>query len=186
MMDLGCYGLHAQRVLAPWGGGEPSLVGARAEERAGAPGVDEWLAADLVYPSGATGLARCHMASDRWEMSCRIIGSRAEATAVNFVQPHLDDRVLVRTPEGSRVEHLGVRSSYTYQLEAFINAVRGGLSMPTDADDAVNIATSQDGGECSDPRTAAATAPSTTACQLSASISARALVKPGRVIRMDI
>ena len=25
-MDLGCYALHAQRVLAPWAGGEPVLV----------------------------------------------------------------------------------------------------------------------------------------------------------------
>ena len=89
------------------------------------------------WSTRATGSARCHMASDRWEMSCRIIGSRAEATAVNFVQSHLDDRVLVQTPEGGRVEHLGTRSSYTYQLEAFITAVRRGVRMPTDADDAV-------------------------------------------------
>jgi predicted dehydrogenase len=137
MMDLGCYSLHAQRVLARWGGGEPSLVAARAGERAGAPGVDEWLDADLVFPSGATGLARCHMASDRREMSCRIIGTRGEATAVNFVQPHLDDRVVIQAREGRRVEHLGTRSSYTYQLEAFIAAVRTGVPLPTGADDAV-------------------------------------------------
>ncbi|MFS8480119.1 MAG: Gfo/Idh/MocA family oxidoreductase [Micromonosporaceae bacterium] len=137
MMDLGCYSLHAQRVLAPWGGGEPALVAARAGERAGAPGVDEWLDADLVFPSGATGSARCHMAGDRWEMSCRIIGNRGQATAMNFVQPHLDDRVVIETREGRRVEHLGTRSSYTYQLEAFVAAVRSGTPMPTDGDDAV-------------------------------------------------
>jgi predicted dehydrogenase len=137
MMDLGCYSLHAQRVLAPWGGGEPSLVAARAGERTGAPGVDEWFDVDLVFPSGATGLAHCHMASDRREMSCRIIGSRGQATAVNFVEPHLDDRVVIQTSAGRRVEHLGTRSSYTYQLEAFITAVRGGAPMPTDTNDAV-------------------------------------------------
>jgi predicted dehydrogenase len=137
MMDLGCYSLHAQRVLAPWGGGEPSLVAARAGERADAPGVDEWLDADLVFPSGATGLARCHMASDRREMSCRIIGTRGEATAVNFCQPHLDDRVVIQSGDSRRVEHLGTRSSYTYQLEAFTAAVRQGVPFPTDADDAV-------------------------------------------------
>jgi predicted dehydrogenase len=137
MMDLGCYGLHAQRILAPWGGGEPSLVAARAGERAGAQGVDEWLDADLVFPSGAIGSARCHMAADRWEMTCKIVGSRGEATAMNFVQSHLDDRVVISTPDGSRTEHLGTRSSYTYQLEAFIAAVRNGVPMPTDADDAV-------------------------------------------------
>jgi predicted dehydrogenase len=42
LMDLGCYGLHAHRMLAPWAGGLPRLVAARGGERAGHPGVDEW------------------------------------------------------------------------------------------------------------------------------------------------
>ena len=137
LMDLGCYALHAQRVLAPWGGGEPTLVGARAGERAGAPGVDEWLDADLAFPSGATGTARCSMAADDWVLTYRITGSRGLAVAANFVQPHLDDRVMVRTPDGERVEQLGRRSSYTYQLEAFAAAVRGQAPTPLGIDDAV-------------------------------------------------
>ncbi|MFJ8463573.1 Gfo/Idh/MocA family protein [Streptomyces swartbergensis] len=137
LMDLGCYSLHALRMLAPWAGGPPRLVGARAGERAGAPGVDEWLDADLEFPGGATGSARCHMAYDELEMSIRITGSRGEATAPNFVLPQMDDRIVVRTPEGERTERLGTRSSYTYQLEAFAARVRDGAALPLDADDAV-------------------------------------------------
>ncbi|KDN72519.1 oxidoreductase [Streptomyces olindensis] len=137
LMDLGCYSLHALRVLAPWAGGPPRLAGARGGERAGVPGVDEWLDADLEFPGGATGAARCHMAYDGLDMSIRIVGSRGEATAPNFVLPHLDDRVVVRTPEGERTERLGTRSSYTYQLEAFAARVRDGAPLPLDADDAV-------------------------------------------------
>jgi predicted dehydrogenase len=137
-MDLGCYSLHAQRVLAPWGGGEPELVAARAGERPGEPGVDEWLEARLRFPSGATGVARCHMASDRRQMTYRVIGSRGEASVVNFVEPHLDDRLIVHTSAGQYVEHHGTRSSYTYQLEAFVRAVREATSMPIDVDDAVS------------------------------------------------
>jgi predicted dehydrogenase len=137
VMDLGCYSLHALRVLAPWAGGAPRLVHARGGERASAPGVDEWLDADLVFPGGATGSARCHMAYDRLEMSCRIIGSRGEVLAPNFVLPHTDDRVVVRTADVERTERLGTRSSYTYQLEAFADRVRGGAPLPLDADDAV-------------------------------------------------
>ncbi|QKV95850.1 hypothetical protein HUT19_32325 [Streptomyces sp. NA02950] len=70
-------------------------------------------------------------------MSCRITGTLGEATALNFVQPHLDDRVVVRTRAGERTEELGRRSSYTYQLEAFADAVRHGAPLPLDADDAV-------------------------------------------------
>jgi predicted dehydrogenase len=136
-MDLGCYSLHAQRVLAPWGGGEPEVVAARAGERPGAPGVDEWLEAQLRFPSGATGVARCHMASDRRQMTYRVIGSRGEALVTNFVEPHLDDRLIVQTPPGRHVERLGTRSSYTYQLEAFARAVREGAPLPIDVDDAV-------------------------------------------------
>jgi predicted dehydrogenase len=137
LMDLGCYSLHAQRVLAPWAGGAPHLVAARGGERPGAPGVDEWLDAELEFPNGATGTARCHMAHHEWEMSYRIVGSLGEATATNFVQPHLDDRVLVRTASGERTEMLGRRSSYTYQLEAFAAHLRRGTPLRLDADDSV-------------------------------------------------
>ncbi|MER8222296.1 Gfo/Idh/MocA family oxidoreductase [Streptomyces sp. NPDC094143] len=137
LMDLGCYGLHALRMLAPWAGGAPRLTASRAGERAGAPGVDEWLDADLEFPGGATGAARCHMAYGGLDMSLRIVGSRGEATAPNFVLPRLDDRVVVRTARGERTEHLGIRSSYTYQLEAFAAGVREGASLPLDANDAV-------------------------------------------------
>ena len=92
LMDLGCYTLHAHRILAPWAGGPPRLVSARGGERAGHPGVDEWLEADLEFPNGATGTARCNMAGDRDHWPFRIIGTLGEATAANFVQPHIDDR----------------------------------------------------------------------------------------------
>ena len=137
VMDLGCYSLHAVRMLAPWAGGAPRLVSARGGERATAPGVDEWLDADLEFPGGATGSARCHMDHDKLEMSCRIVGSRGEAYAPNFVLPQMDDRVVVRTAEGERTERLGTRSSYTYQLEAFAARVREGTPVPLDPDDAV-------------------------------------------------
>ena len=146
LMDLGCYSLHTHRMLAPWAGGPPSLVAARGGERAGLAGVDEWLDAELAFPSGASGVARCHMAAEAPEMTCRVVGDRGEARAVNFVLPQLDDRLLVRTAAGERVEHLGTRSSYTYQLEAFMASVRRGVRMPTDADDAV--ATMQLVDEC--------------------------------------
>lgn len=141
LMDLGCYGLHALRKLAPWAGGAPRLVSARGGERAGAPGVDEWLDAELAFPSGATASARCHLGYDEREMSCRIVGSRGEARALNFVVPHQDDRVVVRTTDGERTERLGRRSSYTYQLEAFAARLRGGAPLPLGPDDAVETMT---------------------------------------------
>src|SRR3712207_74619 len=131
LMDLGCYGLQTLRSLAPSTGGEPVPDAARAGERAGAPGVDEWLDADLHFPSGATAAVRCSMVHPDRDFSLRIVGTRGEATAPAFVEPNRDDRVLVlvRGRAGERTEHRGTRSSYTYQLEAFIAAVRSGTPL---------------------------------------------------------
>jgi len=137
LMDLGCYSLHSQRVLAPFLGGEPELVGAKGGERAGHPGVDEWLTAELRFPNGVSGTAGCNMASDHHQMSHRLIGSAGEAVITDFVNPHNDDRLIVTTEEGARTEHLGNRSSYTYQLETFTTAVRTGVPARTDAAEAV-------------------------------------------------
>lgn len=65
------------------------------------------------------------------------IGSQGQATALNFVEPHQDDRIVVTTTAGTRTEELGRRSSYSYQLEAFAAHLRDGAPLPTGADDAV-------------------------------------------------
>ena len=137
LMDLGCYSLHTMRLLAPFAGGEPALVGATGGERRGNPGVDEWLTAELEFPGGITGTAGCSMASDHHEMSHRLVGTAGEAVITDFVNPHDDDRLVVTTALGTRTERLGRRSSYTYQLEALSAAIRTGTPARTDADDAV-------------------------------------------------
>ena len=137
VMDVGCYALHAQRMFAQYAGGAPRLLGARAGERKRTPGVDEWLNADLEFPSGATGAVRTSMAAEDVEFSLKVVGSRGEAFAPFFVLPQNDDRVIVTTKEDTWVEHLGTRTSYTYQLEAFASAVRNGAPLLTDADDAL-------------------------------------------------
>jgi predicted dehydrogenase len=137
LMDLGCYSLHAHRILARWGGGAPRLIAARGGQRAGHPGVDEWLTADLEFPGGATGRAHCNMAGPERRMTYRVVGSRGEATAARYVEPHIDDRVMIRTAAGERVELLGKRSSYTYQLEAVSASLRLEATFPIGTNDAV-------------------------------------------------
>jgi predicted dehydrogenase len=136
-MDLGCYCLHAQRALADWAGGEPMLRDARAGLRTGIEQIDEWLEARLEFPTGAGGTVKCNMAGTERLATYRIVGSRGEATAMEFVEPHMDDRILVVTQNGERTEHLGRRPTYSYQLDAFTAAVRGGSSIATGVDDAL-------------------------------------------------
>jgi predicted dehydrogenase len=80
------------------------------------------------------------MIADEVRMIARLIGDRGEITAFNFVLPHRDDRVLVDVDGVERVEELGRRPSYAYQLEAFTRAIRTGTPVPTGADDAVATA----------------------------------------------
>ncbi|WP_298801230.1 Gfo/Idh/MocA family oxidoreductase [uncultured Pseudokineococcus sp.] len=145
LMDLGCYGLRTLRELAPLVGGEPVVTGARAVEHPDHPGVDAELVADLALPSGATAVVRSRMGGDDVVFSCRLVGSRGEATAPCFVKPQWDDRVVVRVGDDERTEHLGTRSSYDHQLDALTRLLRQGPSAqgpsPQDpdlgADDAV-------------------------------------------------
>jgi predicted dehydrogenase len=140
LMDVGCYGLHLHRALGAFAGGEPHVVDADGGERAGHPGVDEWLDVDLEFPGGAEGTVRCSMAADDVQMTARITGSDGAILAFNFVLPHRDDRLLVTVDGVEKVEELGRRPSYAYQLEAFTRAIRTGAPVPTGADDAVATA----------------------------------------------
>jgi predicted dehydrogenase len=132
-MDIGCYALHLQR----WLGSAPRIVAGRGAERAGHPGVDEWLEVDLEHANGVTGLAHSHMDAPELEITCRLIGTRGEALAHNVVLPQLDDRLTVTVDGVERTEHLGTRSTYTYQLEALDEHLRGEQPFPLDLDDAV-------------------------------------------------
>ena len=123
-------------MLGDFAGGAPRLTAAEGAEHAGTPGVDEWADAHLEFPSGATGLARCSMNQD-WDMSLRVVGSGGEAYIPDYLYQKYDDRLVITTAAGERTEHCGNATSYTYQLQAFVDAIRDGSPYRTDADDAV-------------------------------------------------
>ena len=140
LMDVGCYGIHLHRALGRFTGGAPQVTGAEGRERAGSPGVDEWVRAELAFPGGATGVVHSSMAAEEVRMTARLVGGAGEVRAANFVLPHRDDRLRITAGGVEREERPGLRPSYAYQLEAFAAAVRDGVPVPTDADDAVATA----------------------------------------------
>ena len=136
LMDVGCYGLHALRMLGGGARRRAPVVAARAGERdagrrrvagrrAGAPG---------RRPGDA---AQRHERRPPSTSATGCVGRAGQAFAPDFPRPHLDDRIEVTGPDGTRVEELGRRSSYTYQLEALAAHLRDGAPLVTDADDAV-------------------------------------------------
>lgn len=134
-MDLGCYGLHIMRQFGARGLGRPAITAAHASQRT--PGVDEWCDVEVSFPSGATGLSANTMVGEDFSFTIKVVGSLGDALVHDFIQPHTDDRMTIRTPAGTRVEHLGTRPSYTYQLEAFAAHVLDGAPLPIGTDDAV-------------------------------------------------
>ena len=137
-MDLGCYSFSCMRLLGRYAGGEPTVVAGQADERPGRPGVDERLFVDLAYPSGATGRGGSDMDSASRNMALVVQGTRGKIEVPMFPVPHEGDSLILRRPEAEDiVEHLGTRTSYTYQLEALAGALTSGTPVLTNADWAV-------------------------------------------------
>lgn len=133
-MDLGCYSIACLRLLGAYAGGSPQVRTAHATERRGHPGVDERLLFEAEYPSGVTASGGSDMAHDTWDFHLTVAGSAGRIHVPDFARPHEDDTlVLLRPGRDSVEEHLGRRSSYTYQLETFTHAVRDGCDVLTDA-----------------------------------------------------
>lgn len=138
VMDVGCYALRAVRDLADLRGGEPRVLRAVGGEHPDHPGVDAWMSADLELPDGVPARVESSMTHHDVDFSLRLVGTRGEAYAPNFVKPQQDDRVVVtRVGSDPVVERTGVRSSYSHMLQAFVRLVREGAPMRSGADDAV-------------------------------------------------
>lgn len=146
IMDLGCYCIHAIRMLAAAQGGTPVLLHAAAGERAGLEQLDEWATAAFRLPSGAQATATANM-DGPWNFSMTATGTTGRIRLPNLIYVHDDDRLIISTAdERDRVEHLGTVSTYTYQLAAFTRAVRRhGAYLTTTAD---SLATMELVDEC--------------------------------------
>ncbi|MEU6189466.1 Gfo/Idh/MocA family oxidoreductase [Nocardia sp. NPDC047038] len=133
LMDAGCYAVHMARVF---GGENPDVVAATAKLRG--QDIDRAMSAELRFPSGHTGRLRCSMwSSDVLRIGARVVGERGELRLLNPVAPQLPRRLSVRSERGSRAEQVSRRSTYAYQLDAFVAAVRHGEPVLTAPDDAV-------------------------------------------------
>ncbi len=132
-MDLGCYVISLLRFLSD---AEPEVT--CAEARLSSPQVDRCMAAEYRFADGRSARTTCSLfSSSLLRMSARVQGERGELRVFNPFAPHYFHRLKIVTPEGSRVERVRGDSTYTCQLRAFLEAVRNGKPMPTDATDAI-------------------------------------------------
>jgi predicted dehydrogenase len=110
-----------------------------AEATLTAGGVDRELSGELRFIDGPTASLRCGFLSTSrpLDLHLRITGSEGEMLAVNPVAPHLFGHLRVKVGNQRRIEWADRTPSYTYQLRAFVDAVRDGTPFPTTPADAV-------------------------------------------------
>ena len=132
-MDLGCYPISWVRHLLDE---EPEEVSAVATE--GPPDVDLTLNAEMKFSSGVAAHTRGGMGPDSsYEMSFTVTGEKGTLYVEQPLVPQIGHSIEVTLGEDVSKEICDRRSTYGYQLDAFIDAVEEGAPLFTDADDAV-------------------------------------------------
>jgi predicted dehydrogenase len=133
MMDMGSYVVHWARLL---GGEEPTVRSAAAKLQS--PGIDRAMDATLDFPGGHTGAVHCSMWSRSvLHLAVRVTGDRGELRVVNPIAPQTFSWLTVRSGGRRRREFVSRRPTYSYQLDAFVEAIQGGAPVLTPPADAV-------------------------------------------------
>jgi predicted dehydrogenase len=127
-MDLGCYPLHMIRYFS---GLMPRVISARAET--GPKNIDIAMDVELELAGGATARMSCAMKKDSPLMaSFSARGDRGELSVINPIAPQRGHQLTIKTASGEKNETVPGDTTFTYQLLAFIKAVRGQAQFPTD------------------------------------------------------
>jgi predicted dehydrogenase len=133
MMDTGCYTVNMVRWLA---GAEPEVVS--AEAKLARPKVDRYMRAELRFPGGFTGRITSSLFSARLVgIGARVEGSGGEMRVLNPLAPQFYHSLKIVRPGRTTRERIQGDASYTHQLRAFAEHVRGGKPMSSDARDGI-------------------------------------------------
>lgn len=125
LWDLGIYPVYWLRSIM---GEEPVVVS--AEQRLADTGADIATSARFDFASGATGEIITDMAADL-KIWVKIEGSAGTLHVDNPLSAAFLQSLTISTGSAETVETFTRKSSYAFQLEAFRDAVIGGVAVPT-------------------------------------------------------
>ncbi|WP_406437113.1 Gfo/Idh/MocA family oxidoreductase [Streptomyces sp. NBC_01613] len=130
LMDLGCYPVRLLRHLF----GEPEVTGAQIRD---IDGVDASTTARLAFAGGVSGEVVAIMeGADGHAAELRVSGSAGTLHVRMPYHPYLYGELTLTTESGVVVEQGDPRTTYSFQLEAFRDAVTDGGPNLTDAREA--------------------------------------------------
>ena len=132
-MDMGCYPISWLRHISRQ---EPRVVSATAQ--VGNPQVDLRLDIEYELEDGVQARTEGSMCDRGFAADMNVYGDRGHLYVRNPLVPQ-NGNALALTVDDKKVfdVELTRRPTYSYQLDAFVDAVRNGTDLPTDADDAV-------------------------------------------------
>ena len=133
-MDTGCYAIHLARTIA---GEEPQVLSATA--KLASEGVDRAMTTEVRFPSGAEGRVSCSLWSSKVaKIAAHVKLAGGEIRVLNPVVPQFFHGFKWRKTGGAWVkEKFPKKPTYTYQLEAFRDAVIDGKPFITTTGEAV-------------------------------------------------
>jgi predicted dehydrogenase len=128
-----CYAVHVLRLL---GSSEPTVESAKPLLR-GAD-IDRAMEASYSFADGSTGSTSTSMWSRKLlKFSVHVTGTRGEMKVLNFIAPQFYNRITLTVDGKTTHERIRGDATYTYQLRAFLAAIRDGGPVITDPADAV-------------------------------------------------
>ena len=131
LMDLGCYGLHVMRRFGAGRRWSSATAGQRS------PGVDAWCDVELGFPSARPGCPPTRWSSDEYRSPCGWSAPAGKRSCTTSSSRSDDDRLTVRTDEGTSVEHHGTRDDVHLPTGGVRRPCPDGAPLPLDAADAV-------------------------------------------------
>ncbi|MBJ81277.1 MAG: oxidoreductase [Acidimicrobiaceae bacterium] len=131
-MDMGCYPISWLRHITRE---EPRVIAATAQ--IGNPDVDLRLEVDYQLQDGLTATTVGSMCDPGFAADMEIRGSDGHMRVVNPLVPQHGNKIELTVGTDSSEEEFTRRSTYAFQLEAFVDAVENGTQLPTDSADAV-------------------------------------------------
>lgn len=133
LMDCGCYPVSLIRYLAE---AEPTVD--RAEARLFVPQVDHKVTANLFFADGRTAYLECDMLSPKLFRSIlRVTGDAGRLSVLSPFQPHWFNWLTMHNNKGTYRKMVRGENSYTLQLRAFAQAIRGEIKLNTSPSDAI-------------------------------------------------
>lgn len=138
LMDLGCYGLHAIELIGRLLGEQVEVASARAKASSPDARVDASADVSLLVGDRIPARVVCDIDVPLWQfvvtdglrrirtpqvrtrgMSFELVvhGSERKVQAMNFVLPHLDERLIVTKGHRSETMTMSRTPTYRYQLE---------------------------------------------------------------------